>query len=309
MGAVVVLVFRDLLLGLAGAALVVGLRRWRGRAAVPRAVRWWLGAGALMGILVMVAGDMASIGPLFGLPFTLTGAWVTARFVAPLAVGLLAVALALLPTARRQGGGSVVLARRTLVTFAPRGWLVALGAVVALVLASTLAAGMASQRDAEGRWREYWADLGVMSMGTEIYGWYYSVPALAFLATLLALVALVLAVIARPPLAPDVAEDAATRRWRARHVLTLAAGAVLLHLSSILASLSATASMEGGTSTTHGWVIAYGRFAALEGPLHVASQLTGVVGWACWFLVLLTALTSTSTSTVQAEPAAAEPVR
>ena len=119
MGAVVVLVFRDVLLGLAGAALVAGLRRWRRRAVVPRAVRWWVGAGALLGILVMVAGDMASIGPLVGLPYALTEVWVAARFVAPLAVGLLAVALALLPTARRQGGGSVVLARRTLVTFAP----------------------------------------------------------------------------------------------------------------------------------------------------------------------------------------------
>ena len=170
---------------------------------------------------------------------------------------------------------------------------------------------MASQLDEEGRWRAYRADLGVMSMGTDIYGWYYSMPALVFLAALLALVGVALAVIARPPLATDVAADTATRRWRAGHLVTLATAAVLLHLSSILASLSATASMEGGALTADGWVIAYGRFAGLEGPLHVASQLTGAVGWACWFLVLLTALTTASTPTVQPAPAtaAAEPVR
>jgi hypothetical protein len=113
---------------------------------------------------------------------------------------------------------------------------------------------------------------------------------------------------ARPPLAADVAEDAATRRWRARHVLTLATGAVLLHLSRVLASLSGTASMEGGTSTTDGWMVAYGRFSGLEGPLLVVSQLAGAVGWACWFLVLLTALTTAPTSSVRSEPAADEQV-
>jgi len=91
-------------------------------------------------------------------------------------------------------------------------------------------------------------------------------------------------------------------------VLTLATGAVLLHLSRILASLSGTASMEGGTSTTDGWMVAYGRFAGLEEPLLVASQLAGAVGWACWFLVLLTALAAASTPAVQRTPAAGEQV-
>lgn len=309
MGAVVLLVLRDALLGFAGAVLVVGLRRWRRRAPAPRAVRRWVFASASLGILVMVAVAVVSVGPFFGLRGSIADVGVSARFVVPLVAGLLAVPLALLPSARRQDEASAVLARRTLLTFAPRGGLVTFGAVVAVVLALTLAAGMASRPDAEGRWREYWVDVGVMSMGTEIYGWYYSVPALVLLAALLVLVAVALAVIARPPLAADVAADTATRRWRARHVLTLATGAVLLHLSRILSSLSGTASMEGGTSTTDGWMIAYGRFAGLEGPLLAASQMAGAVGWACWFLVLLTALTTASTSTVQAGPAAARQVR
>jgi hypothetical protein len=172
MGAVVVLAFRDVLLGFVGAVLVVVLRRWRhGRAAVPRAVRWWMFAGALLGIVVMVAVLVVSIGPLIGIRGTVTEVGVPTRFVVPLVAGLLAVPLVLLPRARRHDGVSVMLARRTLVTFAPRGWIIALGTVVALVLALTLAAGMASQLDAAGRWRDYWVDVGVMSMGTEIYGW------------------------------------------------------------------------------------------------------------------------------------------
>ncbi|MCK6210693.1 hypothetical protein KZX45_09090 [Georgenia sp. EYE_87] len=310
MGAVVMLVFRDMLLGLIGAVLVVALRTWRRRPAVRRAARASMIAGASLGILMMVATVGASIGPFFGLPDFFTDVLVPARFVVPLVAGMLAVTVALLPrAARRHDGASVVLARRTLLTFAPRGGLGALGAVVAVVLALTLAAGTASRRDVDGRWREYWVDVGVMSMGTEIYGWYYSVPALALLAALLVLVVGALAVIARPPLAADVAADTATRRWRARHVLTLATGAVLLHLSRVLASLSGTASMEGGTSTTDGWMVAYGRFAGLEGPLLVASQLAGAVGWACWFLVLLAALTTVSNPPVQAVPATDDRVR
>jgi hypothetical protein len=299
MGTVIMLVFRDVLLGFGAAALIVGLSRWRRRPGAPRAVRRWSFAGALLGTLLMVAVLMASIGPLFGLSDAFTGLAVSARFVVPLVAGLLGIALALLPSPRLQDGAPVVLARRTLLTFAPRNLLVTLGASVAVVLAVTVAAGMASHPDAEGRWRNYTVDVGVMSMGTEIYGWYYSVPSLVLLAALLVLVVVALAVIARPPLTADVTAESVTRRWRAQHLLSLASGAVLLHLSRVLASLSATASITGGTSTTDGWMVAYGRFAGMEGPLLVASHLVGAVGWAFWFFVLLTAVASASTSPVR----------
>jgi hypothetical protein len=303
MGTVIMLVFRDLLLGFAAAALIVALSRWRRRPVTPRVVRWWSFAGALLGILLMVAVLVVSIGPLFGLSDAFTGIAVSTRFVVPLVAGLLAIALALLPSPRRQDEASAVLARRTPLTFAPRDLLVTLGAGVALVLAVTVAAGMASHPDAEGRWRNYMVDVGVMSMGTEIYGWYYSVPSLVLLAALLVLVVVALAVIARPPLAADVSAESVTRRWRARHVVSLASGAVLLHLSRVLASLSATASVKGGTSTTDGWMVAYGKFAGMEGPLLVASHLAGAVGWAFWFFVLLTAVATASTFPVRRESA------
>jgi hypothetical protein len=304
MGAVVVLVLRDVLLGLVAAVLVVALHRWRGGgAAVPQAVRRGMVAGTSLGILMMLGILVVSIGPLFGLSGAFTDVAVSTRFVAPLVAGLLAIPLTLLPRVRRREGASVVLARRTLLTFAPRGSLVTLGSVVALVLALTLAAGVASRPDGEGRWREYWVDVGVMGMGTEIYGWYYSLPALVLLAALLVLVVVALAATARPPLAIDVAADTFTRRWRVRHVLTVATGAVLLHLSRVLASLSATTSLEGGMSTTDGWMVAYGKFAGMEGPLRVGSELAGTAGWACWFAVLLTAvLTTASISTLRPEP-------
>jgi hypothetical protein len=311
MGAVAVLVFRDVLLGFAGAVLVMALRRWRhGRVAVPQAVRRGTFAGAVLGILMMIAVLLGSIGPLLGLPGTFAEVAISTRFLTPLVAGLLAISIALLPRARRRGGSSVVLARRTLLTFAPRGWFVTFGAVVVLVLAVTLAAGMASRPDAEGRWRNYTVDVGVMSLGTEIYGWYYSVPALVPLAALLVLVIAAMAAITRPPLVMDAAADSVTRRWRARHMLVLATGAVLLHLSRVLASLSATASIEGGTSTTDGWMVAYGRFAGMKEPLYVVSELVGAAGWACWFAVLLSAaLTTTSIPTLRREPTVEEQVR
>lgn len=308
-GAVLLFVFGEVLLGLAWAVLFVGLRRWRQREAVSPAVRWWVLTGAVLGALVLLAGVAGGVGSLFGLPASLFEVWSSTRFVLPLLAGLLAIAIALVPAAPRPGGASVVLARRTLITFAPRGWLVTLGSVVAVVLALTVAAGMASQRDDKGRWRFYEADVGVVSLGTEIYGWYYSVPALALLVALLATVALALALIARPRLATDIAADKACRRWRARQVVILATAAVVLHLSRILNSLSGTASLEGGASIGDGWVFAYGRFAALEGPLQVAGQLAGVVGWACWFLVPLTALAAASRSRARSEPSATEAVR
>jgi len=311
MSAVVVLLFRDVVLGLVGAVLGVALHRWRrGGAAVPQAVRRGTLVGASLAVLMMLAVLTVNIGPLFGLAGTVADAAVTMRFVAPLVMGLLAIPLTLLPRARRRSGASVVLTRRPLLTLVPRAWLITLGVVVALVLAVTLAAGRASRPDDEGRWRNYTVDVGVMSMGTEIYGWYYSVPALALLAALLLVVGVAVAVIVRPPLAVDQTADAFIRRWQVRQVLALATGAVLLHLSRVLASLSGTTSMEGGISTPDGWIVTYGKFAGMEGPLRVGSELAGTAGWACWFAVLLTAaLTTAPTEMPRLEPTADEKVR
>ena len=310
MSEVVVLVFRDVVLGLVGAVLGVALHRWRRGGGAVQAARRGTLVGASLAILMMLAVLTVSIRPLSGLSGTVADAAVTTRFVAPLVMGMLAIPLTLQPPARRRDGASVVLARRPLLTLIPRGWLVTLGIVVTLVLAVTLAAGRASNPDAEGRWRNYTVDVGVMSMGTEIYGWYYSVPALVLLAALLLVVVVAVVATARPPLDVDDTADSFTRRWQVRQVLTLATGAVLLHLSRVLASLSGTTAMEGRVATPDGWIVTYGKFAGMEGPLRVVSELADTAGWACWFAVVLTAaLTTAPTEMPRLEQVAGEQVR
>lgn len=161
------------------------------------------------------------------------------RFLMPLILGIVALAiLSLIPPRAPRRDAAAELERRTLWTFTGRGSPALFGALAAASVLVALFAGSLSSPDEEGHYRMLWVDVGSSAFGTSIYGWYYSIPALAALAALLALTTVNLALVSRPPLASDIARDRAVRRHRARAGLWLASGAVALHLAAVFASLA-----------------------------------------------------------------------
>jgi hypothetical protein len=272
-------VFGPALLGLIAALVAWGVARDRSAApVVGSTVRGWTLGGVMIAVLAALVVRLPR-----GAPQAVV---LEASYALPLAAGLIAIVALMLPVARRSASGTAALSRRTLSSFAEWWWFVALFAVVAAVLVVTVAAGMASSPDNQGRHRNYLVDFGTASAGTEIYGWYYSLPATVLHALLLLAALLAVRSIARPPLALEHTADGAVRRWRTRNVLAVTAGALLLHLAVVLRSLSGTASMsisaeEGFSSGTP--------FAALEVPLQVAGMAADTVGWFLWLVILLMA--------------------
>ncbi len=274
--------FGPAVVGFMAALIVRAITRRRSSAPpVARAVRAWTIVGLLVAVLSELVRRL--------LPYPPPEALMDARFAAPLVGGIVAVVLLLLPISRRSMRGTAALSRRTLFSFGSRWWLIALLTLVAIVLGITAAAGAASQPDNLGHYRFYTIELGGVTMGTRIYGWYYSVPALVLLGLLVLAVLIVVASVARPPLAADDVTDAATRHWRTRNIFAVAGGAVLLHLSTILWSLAGTAMLHGGYSTPAGFVGAGTPFAVLETPLQVTSVMAETGGWFLWLVVLLMA--------------------
>lgn len=269
------------------AALTVTLAR-RARPAGPPvvgAVRGWTVVAVLAATGVVLLGVFSSLPAGPSVPVL-----VEHRYVVPLLAGLVGVVLCLVPVVRRPTTGSADLSRRTPTTFAPRWWFAALAVVVAVLLLVTVLAGLASRPDEDGRYTMHHVDFGAAAMGTGIYGWYYSVPALVVMAALLLAAVAASWALARPPVAHEArTADVAIRRWRTRNVLALAAGALLVHLAVVLRSLAGTASARAMVTTAEGAFGAGSTFAALEAPLRVASTAVEVGGWFLWFAVLFAA--------------------
>ncbi len=214
-------------------------------------------------------------------------------FTAPIVAGLVAVVVLMLPVARRSGGRTADLHRRTLTSFAKRSWILALGGTVVLMVVVALWAGSASVPDDQGRYTMYWIDLGSAgSMGSPMYGWHFSMPSLALAALLVAAALLAAGLISRPALALDRETDVAVRRWRTSNVMAITIGALLLHLARVANSLAGTASIYGQTQTDQGLFTTGTPFAGLEGPLRLAADILAAGGWFFWFSVLLIAVTA-----------------
>lgn len=240
-------------------------------------------AAALLAALLL----MELLPALF--PFTIGPAlWPLreARFVLPLVVGAVALGILLFPYRPRRGGGTAELRRRTPFSYAGRGSLALLGILSGLSVGLALFAGFLSRPDDDGRYRMFWIELGDAAGGSDIYGWYFSVPALAALAVMLVLVVTNLILIARPPLIGDVEDDRATRRYRSGAVLSLASAAVALQVAAVLTSLAGTSMVSVSTDA-----LSVGTsFAALTPVLRGAAALATVVGTALCTRVLLSAL-------------------
>lgn len=225
------------------------------------------------------------------------------RAVLPLALGIIAVLLLMVPSSSQRTRATAQVSRRTVMSFLSPWWIAGAVSLVAIIIALSMAAGVASQPDHEGHYTTYWITLGSMSMGSGIYGWYYSVPALFVLGALLAAASIAWILIPRSAWSDDLTHDAAVRRLRADNIGRVTCAALLVHLSTVLTSLGGTASLRGSTHTTElGSVFTGTSFAALEPALHASAAIALAVGLTLWIVTALTAVPVASgrTSAVRA---------
>ncbi|MEP7765164.1 hypothetical protein ABKW33_14520 [Sanguibacter sp. 26GB23] len=269
----------------------------------------WVSGFTLAAVLLALLGEIVT--RVLGVPFLLpveapvpVRVWyVDNRFAVPVLLGILGVALLAIPVRARGGRGAAELTRRSLVSFARARWFVAPGTVLALVLLLTILAGAASEPDpTTGRYTAYSVDLGQYSMGTSIYGWFYSVPAMISVGILLVVAIVGMSLVARPALAEDRELDIRVRTVRTRNIVTAATGALLLHLGQVFSSLAATASIRSTMSTSEGPVSFWTTFSALQPALVIASLLCAATGVALWASVALSAVPSRRQVPVAVEP-------
>ncbi|WOF22802.1 hypothetical protein N8K70_15620 [Microbacterium betulae] len=288
-------VFAPAVVGLLIALVLRGIASWRGRAvATPRraATASLVGAGA---VIVLVLG----VAVVLQLPFAFE--WLSGGdahdlrqiviFVTPLAAGIVGTLLLIVLRPRTRGAGGVAeLSPRTIASFTRPAWWVALGAITAAIVVVTVLTGLASSPSAEGRYTDYTVDLGTASIGTTIYGWYYSAPSLVALVALGAVLIAGLSLIARPPLAVHRDEDIAVRRSLSRETVLAAVGALLLHLGEIFGSLAGAASIRGSFPAAGGSLEAGSPIAGFGPFFSVSAFVLASAGFALLFGLLLLAL-------------------
>ncbi|WEK62014.1 MAG: hypothetical protein P0Y60_04435 [Candidatus Microbacterium colombiense] len=269
--------------------VAVWRRQRRTQPPIDSGVRWAVGLAAALLLILMVAQILRAVLPPSAVQ--VLAPLINWRFLTPLLVGCLALMVLLFPVTIRRGGGSAELDRRTPFSFASRGTLWTLAVLIALSLGLAAFGGALSRPDDLGQYRMIWIELGSTSGGTEIYGWYYSVPALWVLGALIVLVAANLVLISSPPISADVDGDRATRRFRIRAVLRLASSAIALHVAAVLVFLAgtSTASVTKGAGGVE--AISVGTsFAALTPVLWGAWALASCLGAALCMSVLLSAV-------------------
>ena len=129
-------------------------------------------------------------------------------------------------------------------------------------------------------------------MGTNIYGWFYSVPAMICVGILLAVALVAMSLVARPAPAEDREQDVRVRAIRTRNIVVAVTGALLLHLGDIFNSLAGTASIRSTFTTSEGPVSFWTTFSALQPAFVAASMLCAALGIALWAAVALSAVPS-----------------
>ncbi|NYF16516.1 hypothetical protein HDC37_001341 [Microbacterium sp. AK009] len=295
MGLLVITVFGSLVVG-AGAALVWFAVRGRREGLSGGVVRGVTAGVGILGLAAYVCTLLLSVPFLFPagltIPYELVVGYSEFRFVAPLVVGVVLVAVLALPWSKRRTAGVAELSRRGVFSFSQGRWFIAPLMILGLIILLTIPAGLASRPDeVTGRYTAYVIELGgENSVGSGIYGWFYSVPALVALVSLLAITVGVLAAIARPRLGTDPSEESRTRRLRSRNVVAATTAALSLHLAVIFQSLAGTASLRGSFSSSIGTYSVWTPFAALEAALSIGSYVAAALGVGLWTAVALSAL-------------------
>tara|TARA_B100000408_G_scaffold39494_3_gene29978 strand:+ start:4270 stop:5178 length:909 start_codon:yes stop_codon:yes gene_type:complete len=285
------LVFGPPLLGLTGALIW-----WAFRLRHHLALRRGFAVAAVLGALIGVVGDLVLrvIGVPSLLPFELpAGFWEAYRdfrFLAPPLAGLLAVLVLAFPIVSRKASATAALTPRSPVTFIQGRWLVTPGILLAILVAIAVACGVVSEPDEmTGRYTMWMIEIGgEFAMGTTIYGWFYSLPALAVLLVMIIVGWIDLALISRPALNQDNGEDQQRRVVRSRNVVTAITATLFLAVSQAFGSLAGTASLRASSGSFNSWT----PIAALEPALHVTSYVAAALGVAYWVSIALTALPS-----------------
>ncbi|WP_127473548.1 hypothetical protein [Microbacterium sulfonylureivorans] len=277
---------------LLGVVLGVTWRLARGRryALAGGVVAACTGLAVVPVILVEVLPDLLLMAPINQSPTAVVW-YLDNRYLLTILAGILGVALLALPVRRRSSGGSADLAPRSLGTFTDSRRFIAPIIFIAIILIITLTTGALSEADPQtGRYDQIMVDGGVMAIGTTIYGWFYSVPALIALFGLIAVAAIVLSLIARPAFMEDRETDVRIRWIRSRNVVTAVTATLVLHLGMLFTSLSATASVTGTFATPDGQVSMWSPIAAFGPVFTIAAYFSGIAGVALWTTVALTAI-------------------
>ncbi|GAA1490164.1 hypothetical protein [Brachybacterium sacelli] len=249
--------------------------------------------------LVMTAFTLSAMAAVFVIPIPAYpwDVFSAIRYLLPVLLGILVVLTLGIPSRSGRSSGAQ-LTPRTWFSFLDRIWIAITLIVLGIVVAVTVAAGLASERDEAGQFTRYVIELGPGGSATNIYGWHHSVGPLIAVIILLAAAVAALAGIARPPHTEDVEADIARRRLRSTNVARIATGALLLHLATVLRSLEVTSSMSLTVGAASGENFRSGTsFAALTPVLGGGALLAGSIGLALW---IVTALSSRSRPTQSA---------
>lgn len=217
-------------------------------------------------------------------------------FALPLALTIIVLVFLIFPMPRSKPSGTASLAPRGLRTFTSRGQRLTVAVLASCTLVIAVLAGLASSPDEQGRHTMYYVSpSAVISGGTGIYGWWFSVPCMILIAVLVAVTYWSISAITSPALSIETEIDSAVRTQRVKNILVVSSGGLLLHLANVLSSLTGTASLRtmfnGGDLGTLSFAPA---FAALKPALFTASQACLVLGLACWWTVILSTLLAKS---------------
>ncbi|MGO2933561.1 hypothetical protein [Microbacterium sp.] len=277
-------------IGLILAMLWVGVRPPRGAVGVSAGVRGFtlVGVGvALVGALIVTLSGNTAYSSVSSPLTWVPGDWL---YVAPLVAGIIGVLVLMLPLRRRASTGSAQLTRRTAFSFARRWWLVLAGSLIGIIVVLSLAAGSASSPDELGRYRLFALDAGAAEIRIPIYGWYYALPSLIALALFAGATLVALSVIAHPPLDADSFRDTTVRKERTRNVLGVLVGGLLLHLGTVLAFLGHTGTSSVGVLQGEDVIPIIAPFAAFGPLLWFLGGAASVLGFGCWFEIVLSSV-------------------
>jgi len=179
-------------------------------------------------------------------------------------------------------------ARRTWTSFSPRAGLIGAGAALVALLATTIAAGMASSADDRGRY--IYLELPVPNVPMDalrpwFYGWAYGVPVIVCLAALIAVTwATLRRNAARPFLRPEtVGSEQSARVEIASGAVRIATAGMLLALGGAFrfigryGSISYVTTEVDGRRESYEMTWRYAEFAAAAGWLAPALEITAFV--------------------------------